>query len=292
LTEPSQIDAQIAYLENKLESVGIDPNPEPAVEEKPTLFEKAREKELDKKLGQIHDKAEGRTEAALAQKDVPSAKADSFDDAFSRTYDFLNAPEAEKVVQRDASKLIEQVKANAKRFGVEISDADAMKAALDIEARQAAEAASEHAPVVDHMRAAFRDSSPLESAQFFSQVKQAMDRDPVNTIAWLAQQYGISPQALGHHLARAPQQHYQSQQSLAQAEALVDQTAAQLENFDKYEDDVLELLEAGKIQKTGDVARDLRTAYAEAVKRDGKLSSDDRLEKSLSRAYDRANRRG
>jgi hypothetical protein len=210
--QPSQTDAKIAYLEDRLAAAGIDPGTvtENPAAEKANLFDKSREGELNKKLGQIHDRAENRTEAALAQKDVPSAKVDSFDDAFAKTYDFLNAPESEKATQRDASKLIETVRENAKRFGVTLSDEAALKAAMDLENQQVAAAASEHAPVVEHMRSAFKDASPVEGARWFSQVASNFRQDPVGTIAYLAGQTGMSAmqvaQQLAHRFGNQPMQ--------------------------------------------------------------------------------------
>jgi hypothetical protein len=289
----SDIDKQIAHLEGKLEALGVNPNPEPAVEEKPGLFEKAREKELDDKLGKIHDRAENRTETVLAQKDVPSARVDDFDSAFAKTYDFLNAPEAEKATQRDASKLIETVRENAKRFGVTLSDEAALKAAMDLEREQGAEAASEIAPVADHMRSAFKDSSPVESAKWFSQVKANFDQDPIGTLAYLGSQTGMHPmqvaQAIAQRFGHQPQQQqYQSrQQAEAAVVAMIERVVPTLENFSGLEGDIEEVLGSDAFKRTGNYESDLKAAYNEARRRNAKLSSEQRIDKSLRRIYDK-----
>jgi hypothetical protein len=276
----------------------LTPTPitKPAPVEKPTIFDKAREGELDKQLGQIHDRAEGKTEAALAQKEVPSAKLDSFDSAFAKTYDFLHSTEAEKSTQRDASKLVETVRENAKKFGVALDDQAALEAAMRLEERQSAEAvqAGERGPLADHMRSAFRDSSPVESAKWFSQVKANFEQDPIGTLAYLAAQTGMSPLQAAQAIAQrfgnqAPQQQqFQSrQQAEAAVMAMIDRVVPELENFSGLEGEIEEVLGSAAFKRTGNYESDLKAAYKEARRRDAKLSKDDRMEKSMRRIYDK-----
>lgn len=270
-----QLDAQITVTENAIGSTtGIDPSPK---ETKPTLFEKSREAELDAKLGKIHDKAEALSDAALTAKDVPSAKADSFDDAFAKTYDFLNASPTEKATLKNANDLVSQVRENAKRFGVELSDAEAFKAALDLENSQRP---SEHAPVVDHMKAAFKDSTPAESAQWVRQVRESFDVDPVYTLAYLAEQAGMHPaqvaaQMYQRYAGQPMQQQAQPQYTQAQVEqhvqGIIDQVAPTLPDFGRHEDDIVELLTSGAVRRTGNPEKDMKAAWKEAVRLDSKL---------------------
>jgi hypothetical protein len=149
--------------------------------EKTGLFERSRDQELTDKLAKVHE-GHGQEDAVIAAKDVPSAKVDSFDAAFEQTYEFLNSSEADKASRRDAAKLVATVKENAARFGVTLSDQDALAAAMKLEEQQAAEAASEHAPVVDDMRAVFRDATPAERSRFFRQTAEAFRQDPIGTL--------------------------------------------------------------------------------------------------------------
>jgi hypothetical protein len=115
------IDNQIAHLEAKIEA--IDAASKPSVPPPPeTIFDHKGDKELTKELGATFDRAEAREDAVIANKDVPSARVDSFDQAFERTFVYLNATPAEKATQRDASKLVETVRENARRFGLELDD--------------------------------------------------------------------------------------------------------------------------------------------------------------------------
>jgi hypothetical protein len=290
-----QLDAAIANVES---AIGGS-NDKPA--DKPTLFEKSRERELDTKLGEIHDRSEAREDAVIASKEVPSTRVDSFDDAFAKTYDFLNASPAEKATLQSASKLVEQVRENAKRFGVELSDTEAFKAAMDLENSQRAEQAAGYAPVVDHMKSVFPDQNPVETSRWFADIKRSADQDLPGTIAWMAQQYNVHPMQLAQEIARRygnqpmQAQQYQAQQyqgpSDAAVQSMIDGVAPTLPNFNRLEEDIIELLESGKVKRTGDPERDLKAAWKEAMRRDTKLTADEKLDKSLRRTYDRANSR-
>jgi hypothetical protein len=65
-----------------------------------------------------------------------------------------------------------------------------------------------------------------------------------------------------------------------------------LPDFGRHEDDIVELLTSGAVKRTGNPEKDLRNAWKEAARRDAKLTADEKLDKSLRRTYDRANRRG
>ena len=61
-------------------------------------------------MGKIYDKAEGKTEAILGAKDVPT-KVDGLDQGFEATYDWLHKPESERAVLRDAKGMVAEIKA-------------------------------------------------------------------------------------------------------------------------------------------------------------------------------------
>jgi hypothetical protein len=290
-----QLGGEIAHLEAKIEAIDAASKPSAPMPE--TAFDKKNDKALTAELGKTFDKAEAREDAAIANKDVPSVKVDSFDSAFEKTYDFLNSSKAEKASLRDANALVDQVRQNAKKFGVELTDAEAFRAAMDLENQQAAQASAAHAPVLDHMKAAFRDSDPVESAKWFSQVANDFRQNPVATLSWLGQQAGLSPMQLAQAIAQQHghqpmQQHQSQQQALAAAEAEMGRVIPTLENFSKYEDDIVDVLSKNGIRRTGNITADLKAAYKEASRRDAKLSADEKLDKSLRRTYDKANRRG
>jgi hypothetical protein len=293
-----QLAGEIARVEGQISSTGQNPNPTP---DKPTLFEKSREAELDAKLGKVHDRAEAKSEAIIGAKDVPSAKTDSFDAAFEKNYDFMNAPKAQREEMQSASKLVEEVRANAKKFGVELSDKDALFAAMQLEAQQTAAAATEHAPVVDHMRSAFKDSSPVESAKFFSDVKRAADQDLPGTVAWMAERYGMHPMQLAQAIAQRygqmqqvqPQQ-YQQQgydtQQIAALSNIIEQFGERNPRMEELEPEILALLRSEQFQRSNaSPQRKLEVAYEFALKQTKGDDLDQKLERSI-RAV--ANRKG
>jgi len=153
--------------------------------------------------------------------------------------------------------------------------------------------ATEFGPAAEHLRSAFKDSSPVESAKFFRDVKAAADQDLAGTIAWMSQQYGLHPlqlaQQIAHRFGNQPAQQQSHAQAVAAVEAEIERTSKTLENFDRYEDDILDVLNGKQFKRTGNAGADLRSAYREAVKRDAKLSRDERIDKTLRRAYDKAN---
>jgi hypothetical protein len=95
----------------------------------------------------MYDRNQAKAERAEEAKIVPSVKpADSLNEAYEKTWEYLHASPKERATQRDASQLVEQVRANAAKFGVELSDTEAMKAAMELERDQARAAPSELAP--------------------------------------------------------------------------------------------------------------------------------------------------
>jgi hypothetical protein len=146
------------------------------------------------------------------------------------------------------------------------------------------------------MRSVYPDQSPVESAKFFADIKRSADQDLPGTVAWMAQQYGMHPmqvaQAIAQRYANAPvpQQPFEQQseqRSAAAIQSMIDHAATQLEDFTALEEDMIDLLNSGKVKRTGNYQKDFVAAYNTAKKRDAKLSNEQRMEKSMRRIYDR-----
>jgi hypothetical protein len=212
------------------------------------------------------------------------AKADNLSEAFDRTWDHIHSTPEERASLKNASDLVSQVREQAAKFSVTLTDAEAFKAALDLENAQRLENTKEFATGAEAMRSVAH-GDPNETAKFFATVKRNMDARPVETLQWLAAQYGVSPQALG--MAQAPQQQPQqfAPQDEATVQAMLDKVIPTLEGFD--EDAAYELIASGKVKLTGDAERDLRNAHKAARRASAKLTPEQRLEKSMSRIYDR-----
>jgi hypothetical protein len=285
---------KVVRLEGELRAFDERRSSDAPAKEKPTLFE--QDDKLTQEFAKAFEKAEAKSERADEGRINPGAKIeeaprDSFTKAFEQTYDFLNSTKAEKAERLEAHRLVEQVKENAERFGVTLTDEQALSKAMDLERQQAT---NDFAPAVEHLKSAFRDSSPVESAKFFSGVKRDLDSDPVGTLSWIAGQYGLHPMALAQQVAaRFGGQRGQrpTQEMLNALTHTVNQTAANLDRFDDHQEEILGIIQKGEIKRSGDHSADLRAAYNLAVKREAKLSPDARLTRQLSRAYDRAEAR-
>jgi hypothetical protein len=191
----------VVRLEGELRAFDERRSSDAPAKEKPTLFE--QDDKLTQEFAKAFEKAEAKSERADEGRINPGAKIeeaprDSFTKAFEQTYDFLNSTKAEKAERLEAHRLVEQVKENAERFGVTLTDEQALSKAMDLERQQAT---NDFAPAVEHLKSAFRDSSPVESAKFFSGVKRDLDSDPVGTLSWIAGQYGLHPMALAQQVA-------------------------------------------------------------------------------------------
>jgi hypothetical protein len=191
------------------------------------------------------------------------------------------------------------VKANAARFGLELTPEQAFQAAMQLEREQLQDARSQDAPALDHLRSVYPDQSPVESAKFFADIKRSADQDLPGTVAWMAQQYGMHPmqvaQAIAARYANAPvpQQSFEQSQHRAEAavQSMIDKAAETLPDFPQYEEDMEELLRTGKVKRTGDYSKDFMRAYETAKRRAAKLTPDEKLDKSLRRVYDKSNAR-
>ena len=76
-------------------------------------------------------------------------------------------------------------------------------------ARSQGEAGNPYNGAAEAMRSVYKDHDPNQTAQWFAQVKQSFDRDPIAATAWAAEQYGLSPLQLAQQIY----QRYGQQQS-------------------------------------------------------------------------------
>ena len=253
------------------------------------------------------DKADAKSSADDDRTTIPGIKptrtdlygnlqpGNSLDTAFEKTYDFLHAPKGEQQTQRDAHRLMEQVKANAAKFGVELDQNTALWACMELEQKQAdearAQAGNEYAPAAEAMRSVYQDQDPNQTATWFRDVKQSFDRDPVAATAWAAEQYGMSPLQLAQQIYQryGQQQNQPTQQDVNRLYGIVEQAYSQNPRMAELEDDVVAELNSSK--RSGDPAADLRRAVQKAEQKNRKRSSADRIEKSMRASYNRSNAR-
>lgn len=276
-------------------------------ESKPTIFDHSGDSKLTKEMGAVFDKAEAKGAREDELKTVPAIRStktdpygnltpgDFLDTAFEKTYDYLHAPKGEQQTQRDAHKLMKQVRENAEKFGVKLDDQTALWACMELEQKQAdearAQAGNEYAPAAEAMRSVYQDQDPNQTATWFRDVKQSFDRDPVAATAWAAEQYGMSPLQLAQQIYQryGQQQQQPTQQDVAAVTNIVERQFAENPRMEEMADDILAELKSAKL--TGDRASDLRRAVQKAETKNRKRSSGDRIEKSMRASYNRSNAR-
>ena len=286
-----QIDAEISHYQGKIDAIkeAREPN---VPDSKPTIFDHSGDAKLTSEMGKIFDKSTGKAQLADEQKTVPSVQpGDSLDSAFEKTWDHLHSTETQKATIADAHKLVEQVRENAARFGVTLTDEQAMSKAMELEYVQQQEAKAEagnpYNGAAEAMRSVYKDHDPNQTATWFAQVKQSFDSDPIAATAWAAEQYGLTPLQLAQQIYQryGQQQNQPTQQDVARVQAMVEQEYAQNPRMEELGDDILAELKSSKL--TGDRAADLRRAVQKAEAKSRKRSTSDRLGRSMESIYDR-----
>ena len=267
-------------------------------ESKPSIFDNDADAKLTKEMGKVYDKSTAKDDFILGKRDVPSAKADNFNSAFESTYKWLNeTPKAEQERMRDASALVDQVRDNAKKFGVELTEQEAMARAMELEytlAQEAKEAAGNpYNGAAEAMRSVYKDHDPNETAQWFAQVKQSFDQDPIAATSWAAEQYGLSPLQLAQQIyQRYGQQESQpTQADVGRVQNIVEQAFAQNPRLEELNDDILNELKSESFKRSGDAAADLRWAVKRAEAKNRKRSTGDKIDRSMNATYSRMNKR-
>ena len=223
---------------------------------------KVAKSELRSSLAKIYDRNQAKAERAEEAKIVPSITAgDSTATAFEKTYDWLHASPKEQATQRDASQLVEQVRTNAAKFGVKLSDTDAMKAAMELERDQARAAPSEFAPALETIRRNYPDQAPHEVVGRYAEIDSYVKRAPAEAAGWIYQQQtGQHPLELARQIAsqHSPQQHqeFYATRDVNTFFDLVPDAA-------KLQPQMVAALERGEIQRTGNIIADM-TAHLSA----------------------------
>ena len=291
------IDSQISSYEDRISAAGYDPdNPpaiEKAVEDKPSIFDESREFELRSSLGKIYDRNQAASEKAEERQIVPSITADdTTQSAMGKTWEYLHASPKERATQRDASQLVETVRTNAAKFGVELSDTEAMKAAMELERDQARAAPSEFAPALETIRRNYPDQAPHEVVGRYSEIDSYFKRAPAEAAGWIYQQQtGQHPLELARQIAsqHSPQQHqeFYATRDVNTFFDLVPDAA-------KLQPQMVAALERGEIQRTGNIIKDMQSVYQhvrgskpQGSRKGARRSMESEMEETYRRIYSR-----
>ena len=179
-----------------------------------------------------------------------------------KTWDYLHASPKEQAAQRDASQLVETVRANAAKFGVELSDTDAMKAAMELERDLARAAPSELAPAMEAIQRNYPDMKPHEVVGRYAEIDSYVKRAPAEAAGWIYQQQtGQHPLELARQIAsqQSPQQHqeFYATRDVNTFFDLVPDAA-------KLQSQMVAAIERGEIQRTGNIIADMKRVYEHA----------------------------
>src|SRR5262245_20377676 len=146
-----QIDSEIAATEAAIES---------AKPTKPTedIFSNGSNDKLSAELGKIYDKAEAREER---RPTIPPGKeGETLATAFDRTADFLALSKSEQRMQSDGAEALAETRKIAETYGLSLEEAEAFKQTELMRQN------TEFGPAAEHLKSAFRESTPVESAKF------------------------------------------------------------------------------------------------------------------------------
>jgi site-specific recombinase len=269
-----------------------DDEPIDSQHEAPQDNSEAKEETLRAELGAIYDKNHAAQEKAEALQIVPSIMpGDSTQTAFEKTWDHLHATPQQQAAQRDASQLVEQVRTNAAKFGVELSDADAMKAAMELERDQARAAPSELAPAMEAIRRNYPDQAPHEVVGRYAEIDNYVKRAPAEAAGWIYQQQtGQSSLELARQIAvqHSPQQHqeFYVTRDVNTFFELVPDAA-------KFQPQIVAALERGEIQRTGNIIADMKRVYqhvrskSQGNRKGGRRSMESEMEETWRRVNSR-----
>jgi hypothetical protein len=267
---------------DRLNGKSMPPSPE-------TVFDHQNDSALTQELGAVFDKAEAREER---KPEMPSVDGESLSARVERSYEWNN--ETSKAEQRrdsDAAEALAETRKIAAKFNLSLQEAEAVKQTQLLQENQ--QQANDYAPVAQHLKSAFRDSTPAEAAAFFAQTKAGLDRDLIGGIAEIAQHYGAHPMHVAQMIAQrfGGQRGQQPTQEMMNALThTVNQTAASLDRFEDHQEEILGIIQKNEIKRSGNHEQDLRRAYDLAVRRESRLTADQRLQKRLERVYDKAQR--
>jgi len=280
----TRLSGEISALDRQIESCEQQISDKPPVE-KPGLFDVGSDAKLTEDLSKIYDRVEAREERT---PEFPSREGERLEDRIERAHEWGEMSKAKREQEAGAAAGAQEIKDLAAKYGL------TPEQSLAIQNNEILRQGAQFAPGAEHMRAVFKDTDPVESAAFFRKSTEAFRQDPIGTLVHFGGQAGMHPL----QLAAAIQQRFQSQPQATQRDAYMQALGAEinrvsdtLPDLDNHGDEIVSIIEgmnrSGK--RSNDPIKDLRAAYKEAVRRDAKLTPDQRTHKSMSRTYDRLN---
>jgi hypothetical protein len=217
------------------------------------------EEDLRTEMSSIHDRLASRNEKAEAEKVIPIAAGSSMQTAFETVSDFLDRPKSEQSEIRDSHAQVERIKQNAlEKFGVTLTDQEALSHALKIEADEAGRGIpAEFAPAVQAVQQTYPDMAPHEAVGRYVEMDRLVRQNPVEAVSQILRNTGhnevevLRAMALRHNPAEIQQSF-----ALSKAETVVDTFFQLNPDAAKFEQEII-----AAIKPTGNYAGDLKAAY-------------------------------
>src|SRR5262245_14399165 len=78
----------------------------------------------------------------------------------------------------------------------------------------------------------------------------------------------------------------------AAVESMIDRVSKSIGDFGQFEEDIIGVLGSENFKRSGNYETDLKNAYKQARRNDAKLSKEQKMDKTMRRAFDKAQRRG
>jgi hypothetical protein len=264
------------------------------------------ESSMDQTMSKVFDKSERSAEKRDAA-DMPTPiaevapwdkKAPTLDEGFAKTYDWLELSQAERDRRTAADQEVTRLKEQAAALGVDISKADALflsKLERQTELLEQAKGGqpntqvpAEYSRAAEAVREIYPEDAPAAVFEKYTAIDKLVKSDPVQGVAWIAEQAGLNPLQMAQQLAVR----YGDQTAImADAQNSVDDwmnarpEAAQLESI------MIEGLETGKVRRSGHFEKDLEAAFKWAQKEQRTERKDRKagrhLDRSLRAVYDR-----
>lgn len=249
-------------------------------------------------MSAVYDKTQSQAEREAIRHTVPTAPAaKDLDTAFERTADWMSKSDSERAQMTDARNDVQKIKDNAAKFGVELSETDALKLAFELEQKQSQAAPAVPAELQASMQAVqqlYPDQPAHQMIGRYAEIDRLVKADPVEGVKWIAEQSGMNPLQLAQQLAFR----YGNQQAVMHnAERIVADWFENTPGAKAVEADMVKAIESGAVKRTGHFAADLQNAlrYVRGQQKQRKAraarSTDAKLRDSMEEIYDRARAR-
>jgi hypothetical protein len=290
----AELDQEISKYESRLGKGGDE------ARDAERAKEVARDEQRRSEMGQVFDRLQAETskrshaEAILkpaepTETNGAQLKGATLRETFERRYDFLKMPPEERALKAVVRNEVDAVKAFAKEHGISPEQAEAMRQTAFGQQKAAPQIPPELHSSIESVRQIYPNQPFHEVANRYVEIDRLVKSDPVQGVAWIAEQFGMNPLQLAQALAMR----FGDQTAImSNATRLVDDFFVNNPEAAALEDGMLKAIESGAVKRTGSIANDLQAALSHAKRETSKVTrakkTGSHLKASFREAYDRA----